>query len=141
MPMNTSTTSSTATHVQPAPKPLKRLACDDCRARKVSCSGEETGCARCRRSGVTCVYSPPKQPGRPRKIRRTDPPPPSVQPQPRKRAFDDTGICSESDVSDNIVASLPFPDLGAPFSATDTGGFLNFFQEDPVPPILDIQHG
>ena len=65
----------------------RRSACDDCRkldrllrppshanfsvgARKVQCSGDVSGCQRCRRAGIRCFYSPPKPPGRPRKIRK-----------------------------------------------------------------------
>ncbi|KAM6480603.1 hypothetical protein HDV62DRAFT_398448 [Trichoderma sp. SZMC 28011] len=33
-----------------------RLACVECRARKVKCSGEATGCQRCQGTGVTCVF-------------------------------------------------------------------------------------
>ena len=44
-------------------------ACDECRARKLKCSGELTGCARCRADRVACRYSPRKQMGRPRKKR------------------------------------------------------------------------
>ncbi|KAK0758063.1 hypothetical protein N5P37_009361 [Trichoderma harzianum] len=33
-----------------------RLACIECRARKVKCSGETTGCQRCQGTGVTCVF-------------------------------------------------------------------------------------
>ena len=45
-------------------------ACDECRVRKLKCSGEPTGCARCLEDGVQCHYSPRKQMGRPRKRRR-----------------------------------------------------------------------
>ncbi|EHK47052.1 uncharacterized protein TrAtP1_010312 [Trichoderma atroviride] len=33
-----------------------RLACVECRARKVKCSGESTGCQRCQGTGITCVF-------------------------------------------------------------------------------------
>ncbi|EHK18424.1 uncharacterized protein TRIVIDRAFT_68444 [Trichoderma virens Gv29-8] len=33
-----------------------RLACVECRARKVKCSGENTGCQRCQGTGITCVF-------------------------------------------------------------------------------------
>ncbi|KAK1243326.1 hypothetical protein MKX07_003954 [Trichoderma sp. CBMAI-0711] len=33
-----------------------RLACVECRARKVKCSGEVTGCQRCQGTGTTCVF-------------------------------------------------------------------------------------
>ena len=47
-------------------------ACDECRARKLKCSGEPTGCARCITDGILCNYSPRKQMGRPRKRRREE---------------------------------------------------------------------
>ncbi|KAF8542242.1 hypothetical protein BDD12DRAFT_876856 [Trichophaea hybrida] len=53
-----------------AKAPQRRSACDDCRARKVQCSGDLAGCARCRRAGIQCSYSAPKPPGRPRKVRK-----------------------------------------------------------------------
>ncbi|KAL6855666.1 hypothetical protein J3F83DRAFT_753875 [Trichoderma novae-zelandiae] len=33
-----------------------RLACVECRARKVKCSGDVTGCQRCQGTGITCVF-------------------------------------------------------------------------------------
>ncbi|KAL7802199.1 hypothetical protein V8C44DRAFT_345607 [Trichoderma aethiopicum] len=33
-----------------------RLACVECRARKVKCSGEVTGCQRCQGTGTSCVF-------------------------------------------------------------------------------------
>ncbi|KAI5821427.1 hypothetical protein BZA77DRAFT_348624 [Pyronema omphalodes] len=53
-----------------APQQQRRSACDDCRARKVQCSGDIAGCVRCRRAGIRCTYSAPKPPGRPRKVRK-----------------------------------------------------------------------
>jgi len=47
----------------------KRRACDECRGRKLACSKEADGCARCKREGIKCVYSPQKRMGRPRKHR------------------------------------------------------------------------
>ena len=54
----------------PSAKPHN--ACDECRARKLKCSGESTGCARCVADSVTCLYSPRKQMGRPRKRKREE---------------------------------------------------------------------
>ncbi|KAH8885057.1 hypothetical protein GQ53DRAFT_810317 [Thozetella sp. PMI_491] len=45
----------------------KRRACDECRTRKLACSKEADGCARCKREGIRCHYSPQKPMGRPRK--------------------------------------------------------------------------
>ncbi|KAK4129544.1 hypothetical protein N657DRAFT_640198 [Parathielavia appendiculata] len=50
----------------------KRRACDECRGRKLACSKEIDGCARCKREGIKCVYSPQKRMGRPRKHRPVD---------------------------------------------------------------------
>ncbi|KAF2637062.1 hypothetical protein P280DRAFT_472579 [Massarina eburnea CBS 473.64] len=45
-------------------------ACDECRTRKLKCSGIYPTCNRCEREGIRCVYSPRKPMGRPRKRRR-----------------------------------------------------------------------
>ncbi|KAJ5698432.1 hypothetical protein N7462_000437 [Penicillium macrosclerotiorum] len=49
---------------------LKRhAACDECRKRKLKCSGEPTGCVRCLKQSIPCRYSPQKPMGRPPKKR------------------------------------------------------------------------
>ncbi|KAI4101666.1 MAG: hypothetical protein LQ339_004900 [Xanthoria mediterranea] len=53
-----------------AKAPKKHGACDECRLRKVKCSGDQAGCTRCRDEGFTCHYSDKKTMGRPRKRRR-----------------------------------------------------------------------
>ncbi|KAJ5494719.1 transcriptional regulator family: Fungal Specific TF [Penicillium fimorum] len=51
----------------------RHAACDDCRKRKLKCSGELTGCSRCIKQSLSCNYSIQKQMGRPPKKRtRTD---------------------------------------------------------------------
>ncbi|KAF2856333.1 hypothetical protein T440DRAFT_485439 [Plenodomus tracheiphilus IPT5] len=45
-------------------------ACDECRSRKMKCSGDKPTCVRCVREGLGCIYSPQKQMGRPKKRRR-----------------------------------------------------------------------
>ncbi|KAI0017287.1 hypothetical protein F4780DRAFT_615877 [Xylariomycetidae sp. FL0641] len=52
--------------------PQKHRACDECRTRKLACSKEADGCARCKREGIVCHYSPQKQMGRPRKRPREE---------------------------------------------------------------------
>ncbi|OAQ72678.1 C6 finger domain-containing protein [Pochonia chlamydosporia 170] len=52
----------------------KHRACDECRARKLACSKDPSGCERCKREGITCVYSPQKPMGRPRKRRAAEEP-------------------------------------------------------------------
>lgn len=51
-------------------EPKKHSACDECRARKLKCSGNLSGCERCHKDKVACVYSIQKPMGRPRKRRR-----------------------------------------------------------------------
>ncbi|KAK0660014.1 putative transcriptional regulatory protein [Lasiodiplodia hormozganensis] len=53
------------------PEPKKHAACDECRLRKLKCSGNRPACDRCARENLLpCVYSLQKQMGRPRKKRR-----------------------------------------------------------------------
>ncbi|KAK1754837.1 hypothetical protein QBC47DRAFT_202499 [Echria macrotheca] len=66
-------------------EPPKRRACDECRAKKLACSKEVDGCARCKREGIKCVYSVQKQMGRPRK-RAHDEVEPAAHPPPAPEA-------------------------------------------------------
>ncbi|EEP80912.1 predicted protein [Uncinocarpus reesii 1704] len=52
--------------------PKRHAACDECRQRKLKCSGEPTGCSRCVRQSLFCHYSIQKQMGRPPKRKRVD---------------------------------------------------------------------
>ncbi|KAL4968970.1 Zn(II)2Cys6 transcription factor rglT [Aspergillus stella-maris] len=53
-----------------ASQPVKRhAACDECRKRKLKCSGEHSGCSRCVKQSLPCHYSVQKQMGRPPKKR------------------------------------------------------------------------
>ncbi|KAL4975468.1 hypothetical protein BDW66DRAFT_137336 [Aspergillus desertorum] len=53
-----------------ASQPVKRhAACDECRKRKLKCSGELSGCSRCIKQYLSCHYSVQKQMGRPPKKR------------------------------------------------------------------------
>ncbi|KAF7513363.1 hypothetical protein GJ744_009784 [Endocarpon pusillum] len=45
-------------------------ACDECRKRKLRCSGQPMGCTRCTKQHLTCHYSLQLQMGRPRKRRK-----------------------------------------------------------------------
>ncbi|KAF6218296.1 hypothetical protein HO133_005642 [Letharia lupina] len=47
-------------------------ACDECRTRKLKCSGEAAGCSRCKSESTTCHYSQKKTMGRPRKRRHEE---------------------------------------------------------------------
>ncbi|WPG99636.1 Hypothetical protein R9X50_00245400 [Acrodontium crateriforme] len=50
----------------------RHAACDECRAKKLKCKGDQRGCARCVRMNIPCVYSAQRQMGRPRKRRNED---------------------------------------------------------------------
>ncbi|KAL4868160.1 hypothetical protein BDV12DRAFT_170168 [Aspergillus spectabilis] len=53
-----------------ASQPVKRhTACDECRKRKLKCSGDILGCSRCIKQSLICHYSVQKQMGRPPKKR------------------------------------------------------------------------
>ncbi|KAK1074619.1 hypothetical protein LTR74_000862 [Friedmanniomyces endolithicus] len=65
------------TVVMPRPQPQllgakRRAACDECRVKKLRCTGEQPACARCARESLACVYSAQKQMGRPKKRRRVE---------------------------------------------------------------------
>ncbi|KAI9376844.1 hypothetical protein BJX61DRAFT_530650 [Aspergillus egyptiacus] len=67
-------------------QPVKRhAACDECRKRKLKCSGELSGCSRCVKQSFVCHYSVQKQMGRP----------------PKKRMQEDTGDLSFLDMPNN----------------------------------------
>ncbi|OJJ49556.1 hypothetical protein ASPZODRAFT_57968 [Penicilliopsis zonata CBS 506.65] len=53
--------------IEPALK--RHAACDECRKRKLKCSGEARGCSRCIKQSLNCHYSIQKQMGRPPKKR------------------------------------------------------------------------
>ncbi|KAL2830699.1 hypothetical protein BJY01DRAFT_227007 [Aspergillus pseudoustus] len=58
---------SMGSEVQPSVK--RHAACDECRKRKLKCSGELSGCSRCVKQSLVCHYSVQKQMGRPPKKR------------------------------------------------------------------------
>ncbi|KAK1078196.1 hypothetical protein LTR33_007440 [Friedmanniomyces endolithicus] len=65
------------TVIQPQPQPhllgtKRRAACDECREKKLRCTGEQPACARCARESLACVHSAQKQMGRPKKRRRVE---------------------------------------------------------------------
>jgi hypothetical protein len=53
------------------PGTKRHAACDECRKRKLKCSGEPTGCSRCIKQALTCHFSKQAVMGRPRKKRKT----------------------------------------------------------------------
>ncbi|KAE8549720.1 hypothetical protein EYB25_008244 [Talaromyces marneffei] len=52
--------------------PKRHAACDECRNRKLKCSGDQAGCRRCMTQGLHCHYSIQKPMGRPRKKQKLD---------------------------------------------------------------------
>ncbi|RMZ83199.1 hypothetical protein DV738_g1300, partial [Chaetothyriales sp. CBS 135597] len=68
----------TAVCTNPSPSQLaidlarKRAACDECRKRKLKCSGQDSGCTRCVKNGLACIYSEQKQMGRPKKRQKVN---------------------------------------------------------------------
>ncbi|EXJ85437.1 hypothetical protein A1O1_05801 [Capronia coronata CBS 617.96] len=54
------------------PMVRRHAACDECRKRKLKCSGEPSGCERCLKHQLICHYSAQKQMGRPRKRRKVN---------------------------------------------------------------------
>ncbi|KAM3565849.1 hypothetical protein ARSEF4850_001160 [Beauveria asiatica] len=64
----------------------KHRACDECRSRKLACSKEDQGCARCRRESIPCYYSPQKRMGRPRKRPADEPDAAQQAPASRRRS-------------------------------------------------------
>ncbi|GAB1744788.1 hypothetical protein NU219Hw_g2604t1 [Hortaea werneckii] len=54
------------------PNPKLRAACDECRLKKLKCTGEQPTCSRCGREGIRCIYSPQKPMGRPKKRQRME---------------------------------------------------------------------
>ncbi|PYH40619.1 Zn(II)2Cys6 transcription factor rglT [Aspergillus saccharolyticus JOP 1030-1] len=72
-------TLSDSTFNETVARPVKRhAACDECRKRKLKCSGEQTGCTRCLKQDLVCHYSEQKQMGRPPKKRLREEEDPSV---------------------------------------------------------------
>ncbi|KAK5323340.1 hypothetical protein LTR93_005393 [Exophiala xenobiotica] len=61
---------SAAFDVDPTAK--RHTACDECRKRKLKCSGDPTGCGRCLKQTLTCHYSMQSKMGRPRKRQKMD---------------------------------------------------------------------
>ncbi|KAL3448835.1 hypothetical protein BJX65DRAFT_306836 [Aspergillus insuetus] len=94
------------------PQVKRHAACDECRKRKLKCSGELSGCSRCIKQSLVCHYSVQKQMGRP----------------PKKRLRED----------DTNLSFLDFPNNGSwPGSSavskptTDFGTEMPDISEDP----------
>ncbi|KAI9738703.1 MAG: hypothetical protein M1834_008208 [Cirrosporium novae-zelandiae] len=65
--LSTESHNSPPTSNDSSDNPKRHAACDECRTRKLKCSGESSGCSRCIRQGIKCDYSIQKQLGRPKK--------------------------------------------------------------------------
>ncbi|KAJ5542424.1 transcriptional regulator family: Fungal Specific TF [Penicillium sp. DV-2018c] len=50
----------------------ERKSCEACRTRKLKCTGEKSGCSRCRGLSLTCRFKDKGAPGRPRKRPREE---------------------------------------------------------------------
>ena len=85
-------------------------ACDECRTRKLKCSGEPTGCSRCKADRVACRYSPRKQMGRPRKKRKDE----EVYPQSSYEPW------TIGDATRSLPASMPSEDSSLAFADMST---------------------
>ncbi|KAI2909447.1 transcriptional regulator family: Fungal Specific TF [Aspergillus niger] len=99
----------------------RHAACDECRSRKLKCSGEATGCTRCIKQSLTCHYSLQKQMGRPPKKRMRedeDPSPPFGLPG------------NEPWTSESDFASLgPSTIESTETAPSDYSGQINFFTD------------
>ncbi|KAI9845344.1 MAG: hypothetical protein M1837_004966 [Sclerophora amabilis] len=76
----------------------RHAACDECRSRKLKCSGDPLGCSRCIRDNIVCSYSERKRMGRPRKRRRS-----------RQSSFEDSepGPASETELAASYASQRP----------------------------------
>ncbi|KAK3995379.1 hypothetical protein QBC44DRAFT_233995 [Cladorrhinum sp. PSN332] len=101
------------------PGQQKRRACDECRGRKLACSKELDGCARCKREGIQCIYSAQKQMGRPRKRvnvdnvsgTRKDEQPVQQQILPEPAVSPSTFVMPEFDAAMGMELDLSFLDM------------------------------
>ncbi|PVI02044.1 hypothetical protein DM02DRAFT_317477 [Periconia macrospinosa] len=87
-------------------------ACDECRTRKLKCSGQHPTCSRCERENINCRYSPQKPMGRPRKRRREDGPVPSAEPVGEQQPLPTTSLPDnfEPPVFDHLSTPPGFDD-------------------------------
>ncbi|KAI9710903.1 MAG: hypothetical protein M1820_002338 [Bogoriella megaspora] len=119
-------------------------ACDECRTRKIKCSGSLPSCERCSRQDIKCVYSPKRQMGRPKKRQRQEEA--EAEAQDAQADLDATSQnfimdqTATSQSSENWYAqpvaptTAPFPGLG--FTLLDDGStehapFMPFTEFDP----------
>ncbi|GAB1310364.1 Lactose regulatory protein LAC9 [Madurella fahalii] len=116
----------------------KRRACDECRGRKLACSKEIDGCARCKREGIKCVYSPQKRMGRPRKHRRAEAESPAEVSTPNEvpTITPSAAVVPEFEFDSTIGMDLDFSFLDMNNSDLN---FLNLINSDSEFPTLPEQ--
>ncbi|KAJ4163846.1 hypothetical protein LMH87_005550 [Akanthomyces muscarius] len=119
----------------------KHRACDECRSRKLACSKEADGCARCKREGIPCYYSPQKPMGRPRKRRATDE---SDSQAPASRRRPSPGIQRSRSASSSAhstgpeIRSFQLSGTPAPSFSDQNFGFLDHQAGTPDMALFDI---
>jgi len=109
-------------------------------AKKLACSKETDGCARCKREGIKCIYSPQKPMGRPKKRPHSEVeavPAPIAPPQPEHAEIIppfDPALTMELDLSflDFENQDMNFFDLIDSNFTTNTGAVA--LQVDGAPP-------
>ncbi|OQO12147.1 hypothetical protein B0A48_02787 [Cryoendolithus antarcticus] len=111
------------THPQTMADPAgarRRAACDECRSKKLKCTGEQPACMRCVREGVTCLYSPQKAMGRPRKRQRSQPLETNtrINATGSSRAFDNADHGSGLVTLDNNMRPTSVPVAASQFDST-----------------------
>lgn len=107
----------------PAPK---HRACDECRTRKLACSKEPDGCARCKRENIVCHYSAQKPMGRPRKRPRED--------EQQSASTVAASVATAEPASKSVMVEVP-PDTADPGLA-----FLNMLASGGVEDV-DVDFG
>lgn len=119
----------------------RHAACDECRTRKLKCSGTLPRCERCQRESVQCVYSAQKQMGRPRKRRRDDADQPVRHPLESAAAHPSLASFSEPSVTGGIVPISPSGSNGIGLlykTPSEWGTTLSFLNQESLD-LLDLQ--
>ena len=106
------------------PKPKLRTSCDGCQEAKLGCSQEKPTCRRCLRHGITCVYSPFRRIGRPRKSTN---PRTANGPSPTKSRPKNENV-------HEMLSSAPTENLPELETDNHLGSSSLFFDPVPAPP-------
>ncbi|CZT24581.1 uncharacterized protein RCC_10306 [Ramularia collo-cygni] len=111
----------------------RRSACEECRTKKLKCSGTQPACTRCVREGITCFYSPQKTMGRPKKRERSEERSQSDEPTRRRKS----GPSPRTNAGDGTVVQPPeqqqMPDKSPAQNASpayDMGSYASAFTSD-----------